>query len=166
MIDERALDVNEHGVLRIPGALWLSLVLQCRHVCFGLMLLFSAQQAKGIWHLLGEQWSFGVLLIEVPALVAFFVTASRRPEAGRVMRALWPWVAHLIAISALAHVAYTSWYLWNSTYWTPWPELAMVGLMALDVLIVMGVVLHPHWRAVWAEFPAAPSQTQTESSVG
>lgn len=155
MIDERALDVNEYGVLRIPAALWLALVLQCRHWVLGMMLLFAGPQGQTVWQLLDAKEAGWLLLMEVSALVAIFVCAARRPEAGRTVRALWSWVPQLITVSALAHLAYTGWYLWHSSYWLPWPEMAMACVMLLDLATIYALYRQPHWVAVFAEFPIA-----------
>lgn len=162
MLDERTLDVNEYGVLRIPAALWLGLMIQCRYSIFGLFLLFAGQQGQAIWQLLDAKMIAWLLLMEVPALLAMFVCATRRPEAGRMVRILWGQLVPLVVVSAIAHIGYTGWYLWHSSYWLPWPELAIASAAVLDVLICIGLFRDTHLRAVLAEFPAPQSVSSSE----
>jgi Protein of unknown function (DUF2919) len=154
MIDDRTLDVNEYGVLRIPTALWLALVLQCRHSVFGLLLLFAGQQGQTVWQLLDTKSTIWLFLMEIPALLAVFVCAARRPEAGGMVRILWSWLAVLVSISAMTHIGYAVWYLWHSSYWLPWPEMAMACLALLDAAIIYALFREMHWQAVFAEFPS------------
>lgn len=154
-MDERSLDVNEYGVLRIPAALWLALVLQCRHWVLGLMLLFAGQQGQTIWQLLDTTAIVGLLAMELPALWVFFACAARRPEAGRVVRTTWSWLKPLLALSVVAHIAYAAWHLWHATYWQPWPEMAVACLVLLDTVILYSLFGPGHWQAVLSEFPIA-----------
>ncbi len=153
MMEDHSLDVNEHGVLRIPAALWLALGLQCRYWVFGVLLIFAGQQGQTLWQLFDAKLITWLLLVEIPALVASFVSAVRRPEAGRIVRALWSWLPPLVSISAIAHLAYTAWHLWQSEYWSPWPEMAMVCLAFLDLMTIYALYRQPHWKAVLSEFP-------------
>lgn len=164
-MDERSLDVNEYGVLRIPAALWLALVLQCRHWVLGLMLLLSARHSKDVWHLLTNDFGVWILLLELPSLLSLTVCTQRRAEAGYMVRFLWRCVPHMTAITCLAHLGHTAWHLWFSTYWLPWPELAMASLALIDLMILLALFKHGHWQAVWAEFPAIPSRSSRSNKA-
>lgn len=159
MIDEHVLDVNEHGVLRIPAALWLALVLQCRHWVLGGILLLSARYSQNVWYLLTNDFGVFILSIEIPGLLSLIVCTQRQPKAGKIFRDLWHWVPYLAAFTCIAHLGYAAWYLWNSTYWLPWPELAIASVSLIDIVILLALFNNKYWLAVWREFPVNLSKS-------
>lgn len=159
-IDDRSLDVNEHGVLRIPAELWLSILFLCRHWVLALVVTVSARKSQDSALLLGSDFSWVVLAIELPALFFLALCAQRRPQAGQFVRSLWqyaPWFAHMTIALHLVHVF---WYLEQSSYWLPWPELFLVSCSLIDVAIAYALIQPGHLRRVLAEFPAPLSERQ------
>jgi hypothetical protein len=139
-------------VLRVPPALWLAMVLLVRHLAL-LGITFLPTTGQEILFLRGPVRPEYLIadLIALPVLVA---AARRRPEAGAVWRAIWPWGRVLLTASALA-----------------FPVLAVGGLvasgrplaLAIDGPLVAGIlaslaVIAYLWRSPLArdcflEFP-------------
>lgn len=158
-IDDHLLDVNEFGVLRIPAHLWLALVFQARNWVIGLVAVVSAMLSPDAMRVLSRDFSWHLLALELPALLALWACTRRRPEAGNVVRRIWPWVRHLIVLSVVLHLVYLAWFLAVSPYWLPWPELFLVSCALFDVATALGVARSPVVHQVLTEFPA-----ETESS--
>lgn len=153
-IDERLLDVNQHGVLRIPAEIWLALVFLVRHWVLMLLVTVIARRSKDAYILFGSDFSWVVIAIEVPALLMAALCLRRVPQAGPLVRRLWPWARHLGAATAALHLVYVAWYLWQSSYWLPWPELFLASCALIDLVIIASLFRSPHLRQVFAEFPA------------
>jgi hypothetical protein len=160
-IDERLLDVNAHGVLRIPAEIWLALVFLARHWVLTLVVTVIARRSKEAYILFGADFSWVVLAIEVPALLMTALCLRRLPEAGALVRRLWPLARHLGAATAAMHLGYVAWYLWNSSYWLPWPELFLASSALIDLVIIASLYRSPHLQRVFAEFPAARTEPKT-----
>ena len=84
-----------------------------------------------------------------------------------MVRRLWPLARHLGAATAAMHLAYVAWYLWNSSYWLPWPELFLASCALIDIVIITSLYRSAHLQRVFSEFPAprtesnAPTPTAT-----
>jgi hypothetical protein len=159
-IDERLLDVNAHGVLRIPAEIWLALVFLARHWVLTLVVTVIARRSKEAYILFGADFSWVVLAIEVPALLMVALCLRRLPEAGALVRRLWPLARHLGAATAVMHLVYVAWYLWNSSYWLPWPELFLASCALIDFVIIVSLYRSSHLQRVFAEFPAPRTESK------
>ena len=157
-LDERLLDVNEHGVLRIPAEVWMALVFLARHWVLTLVETVIARRSKEAYILFGADFSWVVLAIEVPALCMAALCIRRVPQAGGLVRRLWPFARYFGAATALMHLAYVGWYLSQSDYWLPWPELFLVSSALIDFVILFAFFRSPHLLRVFAEFPAPQSK--------
>lgn len=151
--DDRYLDVDAHGVLRLPVGLWLALVFLCRHWVLALMVTVSARRVGDTTLLLGSDFTWQVLAIEVPALFMVALCAQRRPDAGGFVRSLWPYSRWFALLTIVGHVGYTVWYLAESPYWLPWPELFLGSCALIDVSIALAFFGRGHLAQVLAEFP-------------
>lgn len=153
-IDDRFLDVNRFGVLRIPVALWLGLVFLARGWIIGFLVLISAYMSPDTLRLITPDLDWRVAIIEVPAVFLLWLCVRRRPEAGNLIRYAWPFARMLAATTAALHVMYVAWYLWGSGYWLPWPELFLVSCTLIDVAIIAALYSSHHLNQVFEEFPA------------
>lgn len=162
-LDERLLDVNQHGVLRIPAEIWLALVFLARHWVLMLLVTVIARRSKEAYILFGSDFSWIVIAIEVPALLMAVLCVRRVPQAGGLVRRLWPLARHLGAATAAMHLIYVTWYLWNSSYWLPWPELFLASCALIDLVIITSLFRSPHLKRVFAEFPAPRTESQTST---
>lgn len=153
-IDDRMLDLNRHGVLRIPAAMWLALLFLARHWVLVLVVTVSARRNQEAIRLYGSDFNWWLLLAEAPALLVLWLCSRRRPEAGLVVRWLWPHVRLLASMTALFHIGYVGWYLWQSSYWLPWPELYLASSALIDLAIVGAFHNSGHLKQVFSEFPA------------
>lgn len=160
-LDERLLDVNEHGVLRIPAEIWLALVFLARHWVLALVVTVIARRSKEAYILFGADFSWVVLAIEVPALLMAVLCLRRLPVASTLVRRLWPLARYLGAATAAMHLIYVAWYLWNSSYWLPWPELFLASCALIDIAIIASLFRSPHLKRVFAEFPAPRTESKT-----
>jgi len=160
-IDERLLDVNAHGVLRVPAELWLAVIFLMRHWVLMMVVAVIARRSQEAFTLLGGDFGWAVLAIEVPAFVMALLLVRRRPEAGRLVRTLWPLARYLAALTAVLHIAYVVWYLLQSSYWLPWPELFLASSALIDVAIVAALFRSSHIRQVFEEFPASGTLSST-----
>jgi hypothetical protein len=152
-LDDRYLDVNAHGVLRLPFELVLALLFLCRHWVLALLVTVSARRIGDTTLLLGSDFTWQVLAIEVPALFMATLCALRRPEAGYFVRKLWPFSKWFAFLTILGHIGYAILYLANSSYWLPWPELFLVSCALIDISIGMALFKKGHLSEVLAEFP-------------
>ncbi len=162
-LDERLLDVNAHGVLRIPAEIWMALVFLARHWVLTLVVTVIARRSKEAYILFGADFSWVVLAIEVPALLMAVLCLRRLPEASALIRRLWPLARYFGAATAVMHLVYVAWYLWNSSYWLPWPELFLASCALIDLAIITSLFRSPHLKRVFAEFPALRSESKTST---
>ncbi len=154
---EAALDLDRHGVLRIPALLWIALALMARHWVLLLIVGVSARRDSSSVLLLGDggiPWV--ALAMEVPAVLLAFVAFNRKPDGGAWARLLWRRGPEIIALTALLNVAWTANLLIKSDYWTPWPELFLASCSLIDVAIALSMYTTPYYRQLFDEFPARP----------
>lgn len=155
-LDDRFLNVNEHGVLRIPVELWISVLVLSRGwvvALFAMASLISNQ--TDVVRLMGKDAFWLSMLIEIPALIVLWLFSSRAPDAGAMTRYLWPYARLLMYATALGNLVYTSWYLWHSSYWLPWPELFMASCCLIDVAVCWGTHSSAYLKQVFREFPSS-----------
>lgn len=153
-IDDKSLDINQHGVLKISIELWFMLIFLVRHWIF---MLFAAASAFAnqidSMRLFGSDFPWITLVIEIPAALALWLCMQRTPNAGVVIRKLWPFVRPLAGTTAVCHMFYLVWYLKQSSYWLPWPELFLASTTLIDFAIIYGLYSSPHLQMVLNEFP-------------
>lgn len=156
-LDERLLDVDAHGCLRVPGVLWLGMAFLARYFILAVGLVFSHSQE--LLHVLfTNQFVWMVLVLEMPAVALLMAGASRGPAAARVWRMLWFRGRVIIAALAALHVLYASWMLWSSDVWRPWPELLLASCAVLDIAIAYGVHTDGFFKQLFSEFSAPTVQ--------
>lgn len=164
-IDDRLLDVNQYGVLRIPAGVWLALIFMARHWLMVLVVTVSARRNRDAVQLYGDDFSWWMLALELPALFLLWLCTRRQPDAGRFVRAVWPHARLIAALTAALHIGYVVWFLWNSSYWLPWPELYLASCALIDVAIIYGFYTSDHLRQVFSEFPASPATAPQTASA-
>jgi hypothetical protein len=155
-IDDRLLDVDKHGSLRVPSVLWVALAVLCRYWILVVVVFASARRAPEVVRVLGDGFSWYFLLLEIPAILIFLATARRRPEAGALWRWLWRNGRSLIACAVVAHLGTTAWLLWSADVWRRWPELFLASCNLLDLAVLTSVLRDPYYRQLFADFPSAP----------
>lgn len=157
------LDVNRYGVLKVPALLWGILLLQTRHWWSLLFIGASLRHAPQTASLLGDL-AWIDLALEVPTLLLLLALAHRLPEGGHKMRWFWHHGREILSLSALLHLAWTSFILYHSPIWSPLPERAMFAAALLDLLILMRLWRSGLIRQVFAEFPAPPDSNQVKTA--
>lgn len=158
-LDERFLDVNAHGVLRVPGALWLGFAVLVRHWILMLMLGVSVRGNPSLVRVLGEGGVPWVMLgVQLPALLVALAGVQRRPEAAGLWRWLWRWGRAIVAATALANIGWTIHLLVQSDYWLPWPELFLGSCALIDLTVAVSLFTTPYNRQLFREFPPRPAK--------
>lgn len=152
-MDERLLDVDQYGVLRVPGMFWLGMAVLVRYWALMLVMLVSAQQAGTIFEMMGNKVPWLALAGEAFALAVLIAAGSRQPEAGAVWRWTWKRAHVLVALTAACNVA---WFTYASTQ-ANWeftrPQVAMAGFALLDVCMAWIFVRSAYFRQLFSEFP-------------
>jgi Protein of unknown function (DUF2919) len=152
-VDDYLLQVNRYGVLSIPLGLWLAMAFLARHWLLVVIVLVSARRSKESVMLLGGDFSWWVLLLEAPVLAVVAAAIARRPEGGALARACWRHGRGILSVTALLNIGLAGWYLWNSSYWNPWPELFVASCALLDLAIIYAMATNDPVKQVFAEFP-------------
>ena len=162
-LDERFLDVNAQGVLRVPTVLWLGLAVLARHWVLMVMLAVSMRSDPSLVRVLGENGIPWLMLgLQFPALLVALAGAQRRPEAGSAWRWLWRCGREVLAATAVANIAWTVHLLVTSDYWQPWPELFLGSCALIDLTVVVSLYTTPLLRQLFREFPARPSKESAQ----
>ena len=161
-MDSAFLDVDRHGVLRIPGLLWCAFALLARHWLLILALVVSARREGSVVLLLGESGVPWLLLaMEAPIVVLAFAGFYRSPTASAWARQAWRHGREIVALTALFNIAWTTKLLSQSDYWTPWPELLLASCCLLDSAIATSMYKTPYFKQLFREFPERPPKGQT-----
>lgn len=153
-LDERLFDVNQYGVLRIPGILWLGLLVQNRHWVLLLLVLTSTvvgsvDSARQGFAALSPV----ALLLELPSLLVFVAASMRQPNASKFLRQVWQQGAMLMTATSLLGLAWLTWWLLRTDTWQRWPELYFASTCLLDLAIALWINTSELAKKVFSEFP-------------
>lgn len=152
-MDERLLDVDQYGVLRVPGMFWLGMGVLARYWALMLIMLVSAQQAGTIFEMMGGQVPWLALVGEVFALAAVMAAGSRQPDARMVWRWIWCRAHVLVALTATCNVGWFVYALTQPSWELTRGQLAMAGFALLDVCMAWVFVRSAYFRQLFREFP-------------
>jgi hypothetical protein len=139
-------------VLRVPPTLWLAMLFLIRHlVLLGITFLPTTGQEVLVLRGMVRPEYLIADLIALPVLIA---AARRRPEAGRVWRAVWPWGRALLTASALAFPAVAvGGRLISGRPLALGLEGSLVAGLALSAAVVAYLWRSPLARDCFREFP-------------
>ena len=157
MQDSAYLDVNDHGVLRVPGPLWLGFAVLARYWLLMLVVMVSAQQSQQSALLLGHDgvpWVW--LALQLPIVLLMVAGAQRVPAGGRWARVLWRNGRVIITLSALLNLAWTARLLWSSDGWALWPEVLLASFVLIDLATALAIWRDRFFAQLFSEFPALP----------
>jgi hypothetical protein len=155
LIDERLLDVDDHGAIRVPGLLWLAWAFLLRHWLVAVGIAFSgpgSPETARLW----ADFSWTSAALHTPVLLLVVAAWCRQPEAGRWWRAVWSQGRALMTLAIAAHLMWTGWLLWDADTWERWPHLWWASSALLDVAIAVAVWRDRFFAALFADFPNAP----------
>jgi Protein of unknown function (DUF2919) len=155
--DSAYLDVNNDGVLRVPGPLWLGFAVLARYWLLMLVVMFSAQQSQQSMLLLGHDgvpWAW--LTLQLPIVLLMMAGAHRVPTGGRWARVLWRNGRIIVTLTALLNLAWTARLLWLSDDWALWPELLLASFVLIDAAAALAIWRDRFFAQLFSEFPAAP----------
>ena len=153
-VDDRFFNVDRHGSLKVPGVLWVSLAFLARHIVLVAVVFAMAKRSPEIIQLLGHDFSWMVLPLELPAVALMLAAGSRSPRGGAIVRALWRHARAIILFTVAMHLLWIGWVLWSSDVWRRWPELFLASCGLLDLAIAYGFSKDDYYRQLFADFPA------------
>ncbi|MBI5279964.1 MAG: DUF2919 family protein [Burkholderiales bacterium] len=156
-IDERLLHVDRHGALSVPAALWLAMVFLCRYWIVVVVVFASARRSPDTIRLLGQDFAWFMLAIEVPVMLVLATAGRRKPDASAFWRAVWHHGRTILIAVAVAHLAVAAFALASSGVFRRWPELFIASCAVLDLAVITALVRDGFFRQLFADFPA-PAQ--------
>jgi hypothetical protein len=160
MQDSAYLDVNSHGVLRVPGPLWLGFAVLARYWILMLVVAVSARRSQESLLLLGHDgvpWAW--LVLQLPIVLLMLAAAQRTPAGGRWAQALWHQGRLIVTLTALFNLGWTARLLWRSDDWALWPELLLASFCLIDLAIALALWRDKFFAQLFSEFPApAPEE--------
>jgi hypothetical protein len=154
--DSAYLDVNDHGVLRVPGPLWLGFATLARYWLLMLVVAVSSQQSQQSALLLGHDgvpWVW--LALQLPIVLLIVAGAQRVPTGGRWARLLWRNGRVIVTLTALLNLAWTARLLWLSDDWALWPELLLGSFVLIDLATTLTIWCDKFFGQLFREFPAS-----------
>jgi len=161
--DSAFLDVDRHGVLRVPGVLWLGFAVMARYWILMLVVTVSARRSQESVLLLGDggiPWAW--LAVQLPIVLLMAAGFQRVPAAGLWARALWRSGRWIITTTALLNLGWTAHLLWQSDVWNLWPELFLASCVLIDLAIAIAVWRDRFFAQLFNEFPAPEADAKTK----
>ena len=153
--DSAFLDVDRHGVLRVPGVLWLGFAVMARYWILMLVVTVSARRSQESVLLLGDGGiPWGWLAVQLPIVLLMAAGFQRVPTAGRWARVLWRGGRWIITLTALLNLGWTAHLLMQSDAWNLWPELFLASCVLIDLAIAIAVWRDRFFAQLFSEFPA------------
>jgi hypothetical protein len=161
-LDERLLHVDRHGALAVPAMLWILMAFLARYWIVVVFIVVSSRRAPETVRLLGGDFSWYMLALELPAILMIMTAGHRGPEAGAFWRRIWSHGRGILIATAVVHIVVTAAALWVSTVWRRWPELFLASCNVLDLAIIYALATDGYFRQLFADFPA-PRQARGSS---
>ena len=161
--DSAYLDVDRHGVLRVPGTLWLGFSVLARYWLLVLAVTVSARRSPDAVRLLGEggyPWAW--LVVQLPIVLLMFAGFQRTPTAGQWARVVWRLGRPIVALTALLNLGWTAHLLWQADGWALWPELFLASCVLIDLAIALAVLRDRYFAQLFSEFPAPEADAKTK----
>lgn len=155
-LDERFLDVTEHGVLSIPASLRVSWVILARHwvlLLIGLATMLVSDASTT--NMVRSAISWQALIFQAPIVCLIYIAGRRQPGAPAWIRWSWTHGAQLMLLSAVLGCCWLAYWLYTANTWSKWPELFLASTAVLDVALVWNVFTSTYLRQVFREFPEA-----------
>jgi hypothetical protein len=160
--DDRYLNVDAHGVLRVPMQVWLGMVFLSRHWVLLVITLASVRRSPEVVLMASGGLSWVLLLLEVPALLLLFAGLSRHPTASTLWRKLWAKGIWITGLTAVINACMLGWWLWNADFWHRWPELFMASCVLLDFAIFGGFRKSTYIQQIFNEFPSIQGKQESK----
>lgn len=151
-IDERFFELDSYGAMRIPGVMWLALLVHTRHWVLLMAALVSGIFGTSVGFAFGEH-SPVLLMLQLPALFLVLSAIRREPGAGYLMRAIWRNGRWIFAVGAILSVGWTAWYLLQLDFFQRWPDLYFISACLLDVATATWAFTSKLPVKVFSEFP-------------
>lgn len=154
-IDERLLTVNRHGAVAVPGTLWLAMAFLARYWIVVLVVFASAKRSPQAARLLGTNFPWIMLVLEVAVLLVVVAAWQRKPDAAGIWRVVWRNGRTILMASAALDVLVAAFALWTADVWRRWPELFIGSSALIATAIIYALAKDDFFRQLFADFPAA-----------
>jgi Protein of unknown function (DUF2919) len=162
--DSAYLDVNDHGVLRVPGPLWLGFAVLARYWLLMLVIVVSSGQSQLSTLLLGHDGvPLAWLALQLPIVLLMVAGAHRVPTGGRWARVLWRNGRVIVTLTALLNLAWTARLLWLSDDWGLWPETLLASFVLIDLATALAVWRDRFFAQLFSEFPVARERSASKA---
>ena len=165
MQDSAFLDVDRHGVLRVPGALWAGFAMLARQWILVFVVVVSARRSRESVLLLGDQgfpWAW--LVMQAPIVILALAAFHRVPSAGAWARLIWRHGQAIVVLTAMLNLGWTAWLLYGADTWNRWPELFLASCVLIDLAVALAVTRNPVHRQLFREFPAREPKAAADPS--
>lgn len=151
--DERYLDVNEDGVLRIPFELrlaWFVLSRQWVLLIVGIATMLVSDSSTS--ELVRSAISWPALLMQLPVVLVVYSAGRRKPHAPRWVRWIWLHGPQLMLASVVGGWLWLALWLYQAETWNRWPELFLCSMSLLDIAIYRHIRLSEYIIKIFSEF--------------
>ncbi len=159
-LDERLLDLDEHGAIRIPVLLWLAWGFLMRHWLVAIGITFSgpgSPETARLW----SDFSWTSAALQLPVVLLVITAWCRQPDAARLWRWLWSHGRLLMTLAIAGQLAWTCWLLWEADTWERWPHLWWASTALLDVAIATAIWRDGFFAALFADFPGKSADSKS-----
>lgn len=155
LVDERLLALNRHGALAVPGTVWLAMAFLSRYWIVVMTVLISARRSPETIRVLGQDFAWIMLALELPALLMMIAAGNRRPDAWGLWRWLWTHGRTILIAVAAIHIATAAFALYSTPHWRRWPELFIASCALLDAAVIYALARDSFFGQLFADFPKA-----------
>jgi hypothetical protein len=161
LIDERLLKVDRNGCIAVPGTLWLAMAFLARYWIVVIAIVGSARKSPETVTLLGGDFSWYMLALELPAIVVMLAAGLRKPTAHAFWRGVWTHARAILIATALMNIAAAAVVVGVSPVFRRWPELFVASCAVLDLAVLYALAKDAFFRQLFADFPppAQPART-------
>lgn len=159
-VDDRLFNVDRHGSLRVPGAMWIAFAFLARHLILVAIVFAMAKRSPDAVRLLGQGFAWLVLPLEIPVTALMLAGANRSPQSGRWLRIIWHRGRTIVLATVAVHLVWVGWVLSASDVWRTWPELFLASCSLLDFAIAYSVLKDDYYKQLFADFPAPEAASQ------
>lgn len=152
-MDERLLNVNEHGVLAVDAGAVMLMLAAARHSILLLITLMTGLSAALLDVIAPDAFAASLVLLDSLALAVALAAARRTASAGIIVRRVWAHGRVLLLTGAIAHGALFLHVMF--AYGLPEGRLGLIWclLTVLDIACIASLRA-PYFTQLFSEMPA------------
>lgn len=156
--------VNRHGAVSVPGVLWIAMAFLARYWLVVMAVLLSSRRSPETVRVLGQDFAWFMLAVELPVLLVMIAGGNRHPDAWRPWRFIWTHGRTILIAVAVVHIVGAVVALAASPVWRRWPELFIASCAVLDLAVILALARDAFFRQLFADFPKAPGAQPAPST--